>query len=116
MPAFYNNLFGIEITVFGIITAGIFVFLQILHSNFSYKDMLLSFKWVSLATYSVLSVFVILITGLGALHFAMGIHDLLTHWDLNSSIIFGSDYTIASIFVGFLISTVLGVVTIFESF
>lgn len=111
---FYNNILAIEITTLGIIATGIFVILQMLHSNFSYKDMLLPLKQVFLLAYVILSIPVVLFTGLGSLHFAMGAHDLIPYFNLNLSTIFESDYTTSTIFIIFLLSIFLGVKAIFE--
>src|SRR6266705_1239621 len=94
---FYNNLFGIAITVLGIIAAVRLVFLQILHSNFSYRAMLLSLKRISLGLYALLSVVVILLTGFGSLHFAMGAHDFVSTFDFGTSTFFKSDYTLIAL-------------------
>ena len=37
MDNFFNTLFGIEVTIFGIISAVILVFIQLIYSNYSYK-------------------------------------------------------------------------------
>ena len=70
LQAYYNNLFGIEVTTLGIITAGVLVFLQILHSSYSYKDMFLSLQRKSVRLYAMLSVSVVLLTGSASLFFA----------------------------------------------
>ena len=111
---FYSNLFSIEITTLGIIAAAIFVVLQILHSNFSYRDMMLSLRQVSLVFYILLSIIVILITGLGTLHFALGTHDFVPV-DLRTTAFFGNNYTAAALLLGFLVSAGLGLLTIFGS-
>lgn len=112
---FYNNLLGIEITILGIITAGIFVFIQILHSNFSHKDLSLSLRRISIVLYFFLSVSLIVLTGIGALHFAMSPHDLIPRWNLGLKDIFESDISLIIIFAGLLASAALGVFIIFES-
>jgi len=112
---FYSNILGIEITVLGIISAAIFVFLQILHSNFSYKVMMFSLKRISLVIYAVLSILVILVTSLGTLHFTMGAHDFIPQWNLYSFCFFESNYTVAVLFLFFLLSIALGIITIFQS-
>ncbi len=112
---FYNNLLGIEITILGIITAGIFVFIQILHSNFSHKDLTLSLRRISIVFYFLLSALLIVTTGIGALHFAMSPHDLIPRWNLGIKTIFESDIVLVAIFVGLLFSASLGIYIIFES-
>jgi hypothetical protein len=112
---FYNNLLGIEITILGIITAGIFVFIQILHSNFSHKDLTLSLRRISIFVYFLLSALLIVLTGIGSLHFAMSPHDLFPHWNVGIKAIFESDIALVSIFGGLLFSASLGIYIIFES-
>jgi hypothetical protein len=38
MIGFCKNLFAVEIAVFGIIAAAIFVFIQVVYSHFSYRE------------------------------------------------------------------------------
>ena len=65
--SFYNNLFTIEITVFGIIAATIFVFLQIIYSQFSYREISVIFKNTYLILYFLLSTFTLISTSIGSL-------------------------------------------------
>jgi len=65
--SFYNNLFAIEIAVFGIIAAAIFVFLQIVYSQFSYREVYGIFKNVFLILFLVISTITLLLTAAGSL-------------------------------------------------
>src|SRR4030042_4765484 len=65
--SFYNNLFTIEIAAFGIIAAAIFVFLQIVYSQFSYREVYGIFKNVSLILYLIISIATLLLTAAGSL-------------------------------------------------
>lgn len=60
--SFYNNLFTVEITVFGIIAAALFVFLQIVYTQFSYRETHLVFRNILLILYFVISTFTLLLT------------------------------------------------------
>ncbi|HUV81269.1 MAG TPA: hypothetical protein VMW21_01985 [Patescibacteria group bacterium] len=64
---FYNNLFTIEIAVFGIIAAAIFVFLQIIYSQFSYREISVIFKNTYLILYFLLSTLTLILTAAGSL-------------------------------------------------
>ena len=65
--SFYNNLFTIEIAVFGIIAAAIFVFVQIVYSQFSYREIGLIFKNILLSSYIALSSISLIMTAAGSL-------------------------------------------------
>lgn len=65
--SFYNNLFAIEIAVFGIIAAAIFVFLQIVYSRFSYREVHAIFKNRLLVLYLIISTITLLLTVAGSL-------------------------------------------------
>lgn len=65
--SFYNTLFSIEIAVFGIIAAAIFVFLQIVYSQFSYREAYAIFKNRVLLLYLVISTVTLLLTAAGSL-------------------------------------------------
>ena len=64
--AFYNNLFTIEVAVFGIIAAAVFVFIQIVYSQFSYRGIYLLFKNTLLILYFILSTSSLLLTAIGS--------------------------------------------------
>jgi hypothetical protein len=65
--SFYNTLFSIEIAVFGIIAAAIFVFLQIVYSQFSYRAIYAIFKNRILVLYLIISTVTLLFTAAGSL-------------------------------------------------
>jgi hypothetical protein len=64
---FYSGLFTVEIAIFGIIVAAIFVFLQIVYSQFSYREVYGIFKNVFLILFIVISIITILLTAFGSL-------------------------------------------------
>lgn len=112
---FYGTLLSIEVTILGIIAASIFVLLQMLHSNYSYKDMLISLRGSSLIVFSTLSTLLILFTAFGLLHYAMGSHDLIPRWNLGLTYIFSNDYLLVTTLVAFLCSVAFGIITIFAN-
>lgn len=114
LQAYYNNLFGIEVTTLGIMTAGIFVFLQILHQSFSYKDMLFSMRRVSVVIYAILSFFVVGLTGWGSLFFATATREPVPwcHYTI-VRVVFESDFTATLVLFVFLISAGLGIYVIY---
>lgn len=116
LQAYYNNLFGIEVTTLGIMTAGIFVFLQILHQSFSYKDMLFSLRRVSVVLYAIASVIVVALTGWGSLFFATATREYVPwcHYTI-ARVIFESDFTATFVLFAFLVSAALGIYVIYGS-
>ena len=64
---FYNNLFMIEIAVFGIIAAAIFVFVQVVYSQFSYREVINIFKNGLIIGYLFLSTITLIFTAIGSL-------------------------------------------------
>jgi len=88
IASFYNNLFAIEIAVFGIIAAAIFVFLQIVYSQFSYREVYGIFKNVFLISFLVISTITLLLTAAGSL--------LLSFPELNPT--FGANLAVKDIF------------------
>jgi hypothetical protein len=96
--SFYNNLFAIEIAVFGIIAAAIFVFLQIVYSQFSYREVYGIFKNVFLVLYLIISTITLLLTAAGSLLLSfpelnpilganLAVHDILRNWVVASSLL-----------------------------
>ena len=65
--SFYNTLFSIEIAVFGIIAAAIFVFLQIVYSQFSYREVFAILRNRLLVFYLIISTITLLFTAAGSL-------------------------------------------------
>lgn len=112
---FYSTLFSIEVTLLGIIAASTFVLIQMLHTSFSYKEMLLPLKRGGLFAFYLVSVLLVLFTGVGLLHHSMGSHDFLTRWNLHSIEIFSSNYVLTGIFISFVISIILGIYAIYEA-
>jgi hypothetical protein len=112
---YYATLLSIEVTILGIIAASIFVLLQMLHSNYSYKDMLMSLRGSSLFAFSVTSILVTLFTAAGLLHYAMGYHDLIPRWNLGVITVFQNDYVLTATMFAFLASITFGIVTIFAN-
>ena len=99
ITSFYNNLFAIEIAVFGIIAAAIFVFLQIVYSQFSYREVYGIFKNVFLLLFLTTSIATLLLTAAGSLLLSfpefnpilgtnLVIKDILRDWVMAFSLLF----------------------------
>lgn len=99
ITSFYNNLFAIEIAVFGIIAAAIFVFLQIVYSQFSYREVYGIFKNVFLLLFLTISIATLLLTAAGSLLLSfpefnpilgtnLAIKDILRDWVMAFSLLF----------------------------
>ena len=63
---FYNTLLSIEIAVFSIIVAAIFVFLQLVYTNFSYRQVKFIFRNPYLLSYFIVSWIDLFITAAGS--------------------------------------------------
>jgi len=66
LTSFYNTLLSIEVTVFGIISAVILVFIQIVYSNFSFKHMRIITRDIFMIMFFVISVFDLIFTATGS--------------------------------------------------
>ena len=113
---FYNTLFSIEIAVFGIIAAAIFVFLQIVYSQFSYREAYTIFKNPVLLLYLVISTGTLLLTAAGSLILSFPglnpilgenfvVRDFFQDWVVASSLL-ASFLLSLTLFVGFTISNI----------
>jgi len=74
---YYNVLFGIEIAIFGIISAVILVFIQLIYSNYSYRHIshILTNRWLLL--YFFFSTVDLLITSAGSYFLSLGSHNII---------------------------------------
>jgi len=114
--SFYNNLFIIEIAVFGIIAAAIFVFLQIVYSQFSHREVYGIFKNVFLILFLIISVTTLLLTAAGSLLLSfpglnptlvgnLAIKDILQDWVTARPLLF-SFFLSLSLFAVFTLSNI----------
>jgi len=96
---FYNNLFAVEIAVFGMIAAAIFVFLQIVYSQFSYREVYGIFKNIFLILFLIIGIVTLLVTAAGSLLLSfpgltpilgsnLSVKDILRDWITALSILF----------------------------
>lgn len=81
---FFNMLFGVEIAVFGIITAVIFVFMQIIYSNFSYRHVKFIFQDFYFRVCVILSIITLFSTATGSLLLSLGNYDFIPQINFNS--------------------------------
>lgn len=74
---YYNTLFGIEIAIFGIISAVILVFIQLIYSNYSYRHIghILTNRWLLL--YFFFSTVDLIITSAGSYFLSIGPHNII---------------------------------------
>lgn len=96
---FYNSLLGIEIAIFGIICAVIFVFIQISFSTYSFKHIghILSDKLLRL--YILVSIVNIFMTSAGSFFLSFRHHDLIPFVYLYTDTILSHPYYVLSCLV-----------------
>lgn len=114
MPSFYNNLFGVEITVLGIITAAIFVLIQSLHSNFSYHHILSLIKRPLLVLYSTVAVATVLITSISSLLLSLDRHNFISKYDLEIDRYLVQEYVALCILFLFFFSILIRLIVLFK--
>jgi len=89
---FFNLLFGIEVAVFGIISAVILVFIQLLYSNFSYKHISQILKNISLVFFFTLSAIDLLLTAFGSFFLSLEKHDFVPEINFQTGKILSNPY------------------------
>ena len=82
--SYYNTLLTIEVAVIGIIVAAIFVFVQLVYSRFSYKEVRQILLDPSLIAFLILSAAVLGFTSLASLSLALGSHDFFPRFNFNT--------------------------------
>lgn len=84
---YYNTLFGIEVAIFGITSAVIFVFIQLLFSAYSYKHILhlIKDKWLLLYFFS--SLLVLLMTSLASYFLSVLHRDIVPGINFHTSVV-----------------------------
>lgn len=102
--SFYNTLFGIEVTVFGIIFATIFVFVQLVFSKFSHRQLTYIFLDKFLILYLVISLLNIALTVGGSYFLSLPAHNFLPWFDLNTNVIVSSPIYVLICVILFFIS------------
>lgn len=106
---FYNTLFGIEIAIFGIISAVIFVFVQLLFSGYSYKHILhiLSDRWLIL--YFIVSLIDLLMIAVASYYLSLPQTDLFPQVNFQTQLLIHPLYAflcLALIFISVIFFTV----------
>jgi len=103
MSDFYNNLFAVEITAFGIITAVILVLMQLFHGQFSYRQVGLIFRSGFFALILLMSSFTVVVTCIASVLLALPYHDFFPKVNFHSREIFLNGFTpIILVFLFFL--------------
>ena len=92
LVSFYNNLFSVEIAVFGIISAVVLVFIQLVYSSFSYRHIGQLFKDRLLIAYFIFSTLDLLLTSAGSYFLSLQSHDLIPGIYLYTDVVVGSAY------------------------
>lgn len=92
LSAFFLTLFGIEVTIFGVISAVVLVFVQLVYSNFSYRDIRIVFADFFLILYIVFAAFALGLTIVASLSLSLGSHDLVPHVNFGIKELIANDY------------------------
>ena len=112
LAAFYNNLFAVEITAFGIIAAVILVFLQLFHGQFSYRQVSLIFRNIFFISVFLTSVITIAGTGMASVLLALPSHDFVPKIDFHAQEIFLNYFAPVILLVLFFLAMILFLVWI----
>lgn len=112
---FYNTLFGVEITVFGTITAAIFVFAQLVYSSFPHSHLGFIFKNWTIRILTGLVVLDTLATAVGSYLSSIPSHNIFPRWDLHSHIIVANEWYVLACLILFLTSIGLFIFLIFKN-
>lgn len=113
---FYNNLFAIEIAVYGIITAVVFVFVQLIYSKYAPPNIKSFFKDIYLIGYLILSALVSVFTATASLLLSLGEHDIFPFLHLYSVQIFTWQYTGILCLVAMFLSICFFIIFIYRNF
>jgi hypothetical protein len=112
LAAFYNNLFAVEITAFGIIAAVILVFMQLFHSQFSYRQVSIIFRNIFFIVVFLTSVVAIAGTGMASVLLALPSHDFVPKMNFHTREIFLNDLAPVTLLVLFFLAMILFLVWI----
>ncbi len=107
LSVFYNNLFVVEITAFGIIAAVILVFMQLFHSQFSYKHISIIFRSTYFISVFSMSVITITGTGLASVLSALPSHNFVQKINFHIREILSNNYAPFVLFILFFLSMIL---------
>jgi hypothetical protein len=109
---FYNNLFAIEITAFGIITAVVLVFLQLFYSQFSYRQISTIFRNIFFYLVFFISVTTVTITGMASALLALPSHSFFPSIDFNIREVLLNKLTLVVMLAAFALAMILFIVWI----
>lgn len=115
LQSFYNNLFAVEITILGIVTAAVLVSLQILYTNYSYSQLAPLFKNPRILLYLILSPSVIIITGLAGFLLSLDSHNFFPKTDYSSNAFLSNQYFSLVLLIIFFLTLWLGFLIIWRS-
>jgi hypothetical protein len=111
LQSFYNNLFAVEITILGIVTAAILVSLQVLYTNYSHNQTRSLFKSPLVVFYFLLTPCLLALTALSGLLLSIENHNFFSKVDFQSNYfltnpyfsLFLLTYFFGVLFIGFFI-------------
>lgn len=97
LSAFYNNLLTIQVTVFGIIAAAIFVLVQISHSTFNGRHSLRLLRDRYLIAYLISTGIALVLTAIASLMLSLDRHDFVSSFNFQSRAILVNIWTPAAL-------------------
>jgi len=113
---FYNNLFAIEVAVYGIITAVVLVFIQLIYSKYILPSMKSFFKDHLLIISFIISILTLIFTATGSFLLSIGKHNIFPFWYLHSFQIFAWQYTGIICVAVMLLSILFFLIFIYKNF
>ena len=111
--SFYSTLLTIEFTVFGIIAAVIFTFIQIIYSSFSYREIKIIYCNPLLIIYFALSIITLLATVIASYSLSFPDHNFIPNYNLNANAFFHNAFISIIILQLFLSSIIIFIIYIF---
>src|SRR5688572_26405827 len=101
---FYNTLFSIEIAVFGIIAAAVFVLTQMVHADLSYKGVSVLFRPKFALIPVAIGSLTLLFTATGSLLLSFPSFDFIPQINLGTRLLFSSGYAALAALALFILS------------
>jgi hypothetical protein len=107
IATFYQMLFTVEIAIFGILAAALFVFIQLVYGHFSYRHISIVLKSPSLLAYGLLSIATLFVTGIASFSLLFQRHDLLPQYNFSLQNLFIDESVAIIILLAFFLSLIL---------